>query len=107
MHQQLDQRFTDLVHEREETRADRDHGGRRVGGRPRTIVHPQPGGARLLGYGPDDPFPALAELFHEKAARDLVATVLSGDEAEPQELERVGPRCSSPARAAERGRAAS
>src|SRR5256885_15820302 len=45
---------------------------------------------RLLGYGPHDPFPALAELFHEKAARDLVATVLAGLEAEPHELERGG-----------------
>src|SRR5207302_5881348 len=44
----------------------------------------------LLGYGPDDPFPALAELFHEKPARDLVATVLAGLEAEPHELERGG-----------------
>src|SRR2546425_286740 len=45
---------------------------------------------RLLGYGPHDPFPALAELFHEKAARDLVATVLAGLEAEAHELERGG-----------------
>src|SRR5439155_814615 len=32
----------------------------------------------------------LAELLHEKAARDLVATVLAGHEAEPHELERGG-----------------
>src|SRR2546430_1656802 len=33
---------------------------------------------------------ALTELFHEKPARDLVATVLAGLEAEPHELERGG-----------------
>src|SRR5256714_11185574 len=45
---------------------------------------------RLLGYGADDPLPALAGLFHEKAARDLVETLLAGGEAEPHELERGG-----------------
>src|SRR5207302_295931 len=55
-----------------------------------TIVTLNSAARRLLGYGPDDPFPALAELFHEKPARDLVATVLAGLEAEPHELERGG-----------------
>src|SRR3989440_10667843 len=45
---------------------------------------------RLMGYGSDDPLPALAGLFHEKAARDLVEALLAGGEAEPHEVERGG-----------------
>jgi len=92
MHQQLDQRFADLVREREETATliETMADGVVAADARGTIVTLNHAARRLLGYGPDDPFPALAELFHEKAARDLVATVLSGDEAEPQELERVG-----------------
>jgi PAS domain S-box-containing protein len=92
MHQQLDQRFADLVREREETATliETMADGVVAADARGTIVTLNRAARRLLGYGPDDPFPALAELFHEKAARDLVATVLSGDEAEPQELERVG-----------------
>jgi two-component system phosphate regulon sensor histidine kinase PhoR len=92
MHEQLDQRFTDLVREREETATliETMADGVVAADARGTIVTLNQAARRLLGYGPDDPFPALAELFHEKAARDLVATVLSGDEAEPQELERVG-----------------
>ena len=92
MHEQLDQRFTDLVREREEsatlieTMAD----GVVAADARGTIVTLNSAARRLLGYGPDDPFPALAELFHEKAARDLVATVLAGLEAEAHELERGG-----------------
>ncbi len=92
MHQQLDQRFADLVREREETATliETMADGVVAADARGTIDTLNQAARRLLGYGPDDPFPALAELFHEKAARDLVATVLSGDEAEPQELERVG-----------------
>src|SRR5213079_613446 len=92
MHAQLDQRFTDLVREREETATliETMADGVVAADARGTIVTLNRAARRLLGYGPDDPFPALAELFHEKAARDLVATVLSGAEAEPQELERAG-----------------
>jgi len=92
MHEQLDQRFADLVREREETATliETMADGVVAADARGTIVTLNRAARRLLGYGPDDPFPALAELFHEKAARDLVATVLSGEEAEPQELERVG-----------------
>ena len=92
MHRQLDQRFADLVREREETTtlietmADgvvaADSSGR--------IVMLNRAARRLLGYGPDDPFPAPTELFHDKGARDLVAVVLEGREAAPRELERGG-----------------
>ncbi len=92
MHEQLDQRFADLVREREETATliETMADGVVAADARGTIVTLNRAARRLLGYGPDDPFPALAELFHEKAARDLVATVLSREEAEPQELERVG-----------------
>ena len=92
MHQQLDQRFTDLVREREETGTliETMADGVVAADARGTIVTLNRAARRLLGYGPDDAFPALAELFHEKAARDLVATVLAGHEAEPHELERGG-----------------
>jgi len=92
MHQQLDQRFTDLVREREETGTliETMADGVVAADARGTIVTLNRAARRLLGYGPDDAFPALAELFHEKATRDLVATVLAGHEAEPHELERGG-----------------
>ena len=92
MHEQLDQRFTDLVREREETGTliETMADGVVAADARGTIVTLNRAARRLLGYGPDDAFPALAELFHEKAARDLVATVLAGHEAEPHELERGG-----------------
>jgi len=92
MHEQLDQRFTDLVREREETATliETMADGVVAADARGTIVTLNRAARRLLGYGPGDPFPALAALFHEKAARDLVATVLNGGEAEPHELERSG-----------------
>src|SRR5207253_10106042 len=76
MHEQLDQRFTDLVREREETATliETMADGVVAADARGTIVTLNSAARRLLGYGPDEPFPALAELFHEKPARDLVAT---------------------------------
>src|SRR3989440_3944373 len=45
---------------------------------------------RLMGYGSEDPLPALVGLFHERSARALVQALLAGGEAELQELERGG-----------------
>jgi PAS domain S-box-containing protein len=92
MHRQLDQRFGDLVREREETTAliETMADGVVAADARGTIVMLNRAARRLLGYGPDDPFPAPAELFHDKTARDLVGAVLAGREAEPQELERDG-----------------
>jgi len=92
MHQQLDQRFTDLVREREETTTliETMADGVVAADAHGAIVTLNRAARRLLGYGPDDSFPALAELFHEKAARDLVGAVLAGREADPRELERHG-----------------
>lgn len=92
MHEQLDQRFTDLVREREETTTliETMADGVIAADSRGVIVTLNRAARRLLGYGPDDPFPALAGLFHEKPARDLVAAVLAGDEAEARELDRGG-----------------
>jgi len=92
MHEQLDQRFADLRREREETAAliETMADGVVAADARRGIVTLNHAARRLLGYGPDDAVPSLAELFHEKAPRELVAAVLDGREAEPSELERAG-----------------
>jgi len=92
MHEQLDQRFKELVREREETAAliETMTDGVLAADARGAIVTLNRAARRLLGYGADDPLPALAGLFHEKAARDLVETLLAGGEAEPHELERGG-----------------
>jgi len=92
MHEQLDGRFAQLRREQEETAAlieTMADGVVAADARGRILTLNR-AARRLLGYGPDDPVPSLAELFHEKAARDLVEAVLAGTEAEPRELERAG-----------------
>ncbi len=90
MHRQLDQRFAEIVREREETATliETMTEGVLAADARGAIVTLNGAARRLLGYGAGDRLPALAELFHEKAARDLVQTVLDGGEAEPRELER-------------------
>jgi signal transduction histidine kinase len=89
-HRQLEQRFAELVREREETATliETMTEGVLAADARGAIVMLNRAARRLLGYGAGDRLPALAELFHEKAARDLVQTVLDGGEAEPRELER-------------------
>jgi two-component system phosphate regulon sensor histidine kinase PhoR len=90
MHRQLDQRFAEIVREREETATliETMTEGVLAADARGAIVTLNGAARRLLGYGAGDRLPALAELFHEKAARNLVQTVLDGGEAEPRELER-------------------
>ncbi|HYK83055.1 MAG TPA: ATP-binding protein [Gemmatimonadales bacterium] len=92
MHAQLDQRFTELRREREETAAliETMADGVVAADARRGIVTLNHAARRLLGYAPQDAVPSLGELFHEKAARDLVDAVLAGEEVEPRELERGG-----------------
>ncbi|HEV2749718.1 MAG TPA: ATP-binding protein [Gemmatimonadales bacterium] len=92
MHRQLDQRFLDLVHEREETATliETMADGVVAADARGAIVMLNRAARRLLGFGPDDPFPALAELFYDKPARELVASALAGRETEPRELDRDG-----------------
>ena len=92
MHEQLDRRFTDLRREREETAtlieamADGVLGADPRGG----IVTMNAAARRLLGYAPDAALPPLLELFHGKAARDLVRDVLEGQDVQQRELELDG-----------------
>ncbi len=92
MHEQLERRFAELRRERAETAAlIETMADGVVAADPRGVVVTLNHAARrLLGYGPEDAVPALGELFHEKAARQLVEAVLAGDEIEPRELERGG-----------------
>src|SRR5439155_1445967 len=101
MHEQLDGRFAELVREPEETAAliETMTNGVLAADTRGAIVTLNRAARWLLGYGADDPLPALAGLFHEKAARDLVETLLAGGDAEPHELERGGRALLATARA--------
>jgi len=92
MHEQLDQRFTELRRDREETATliETMVDGVVAADARRGVVTLNHAARRLLGYRADDRVPSLSELFHEKAARELVEAVLAGNEAEPRELERAG-----------------
>jgi len=92
MHEQLDRRFTDLRREREETATLIEAMADGVlGADPRgAIVTMNAAARRLLGYAPDAALPPLLELFHGKAARDLVRDVLEGQEVQQRELELDG-----------------
>lgn len=81
MHQQLEQRFTELRRERAESAAlieamvegviATDTGGR--------IVTANEAARRLLGYGERDALPHLEQLFRAKPARESVVAVLGGE----------------------------
>jgi len=92
MHEQLDRRFTDLRREREETATLIEAMADGVlGADPRgTIITMNAAARRLLGYAADAALPPLLELFHGKAARDLVRDVLEGQEVQQRELELDG-----------------
>ena len=92
MHEQLDRRFTDLRREREETATLIEAMADGVlGADPRgTIITMNAAARRLLGYALDAALPPLLELFHGKAARDLVRDVLEGQEVQQRELELDG-----------------
>ncbi|HEX9393749.1 MAG TPA: ATP-binding protein [Gemmatimonadales bacterium] len=92
MHEQLDRRFTDLRREREETATLIEAMADGVlGADPRgRIVTMNAAARRLLGYAPDAALPPLLELFHGKAARDLVRDVLDGQDVQQRELELDG-----------------
>ena len=51
------------------------------------IVTANPAARRLLGYDPPTPLPDLAELFRNKAAREVVDAVLAGQAVQDRELE--------------------
>src|SRR5204862_437875 len=70
MHEELDQRFTELRREREETATliETMADGVLAADARGTIVTLNTAARRLLGYGPADRLPPLGELFHDKPA---------------------------------------
>lgn len=92
MHEQLDQRFGELRRERAESAALVEamvEGVIAADGRGR-IVTANGAARRLLGYEPDDPLPALGQLFRAKAAREMVDQLQKGATAEARELDLDG-----------------
>jgi signal transduction histidine kinase len=54
------------------------------------VVSTNSAARRLLGYGPTEPLPPLAELFHDRPHRVLMKEVLAGAVVERRELELGG-----------------
>jgi PAS domain S-box-containing protein len=92
MHDQLGERFADLVREREETRAliETMSEGVIAADASGAVVIANPAARRLLGYRLSDTPPPFDELFHEKALRDFARALLDGRELEPREVELDG-----------------
>ncbi|HYT84191.1 MAG TPA: ATP-binding protein [Gemmatimonadales bacterium] len=92
MHQELDRRFAELRREREETATliETMADGVLAADARGDIVTLNTAARRLLGYGAAEPLPPLAELFHDKSARDLVDAILAGRDAEPVDLALAG-----------------
>jgi two-component system phosphate regulon sensor histidine kinase PhoR len=89
MHRQLGDRFDELRREQAETGAlveSMIEGVIAADGRGR-IVTANPAARRLLGYGPTEPLPDLAELFRVKAAREVVDAVLAGEPVQDRQLD--------------------
>ncbi|HEX3234337.1 MAG TPA: ATP-binding protein [Gemmatimonadales bacterium] len=92
MHRQLADRFEELRREQAESAAlveSMMEGVIAADGRGR-IVTANPAARRLLGYGPADPLPDLAELFRVKAAREVVDAVLGGQVVQDRQVETDG-----------------
>jgi len=92
MHELLAQRFAELRREREETRTliEAMSDGVIAADARGVVVMANAEARRLLGYRASDAPPPLAELFHDKPARDFVRAVLEGREPEPRELQHEG-----------------
>jgi signal transduction histidine kinase len=88
MHQELDRRFAELRREREETATliETMADGVLAADVRGEIVTLNTAARRLLGYGATDALPPLAELFHDKSARDLVDAIVAGRDAEPVDV---------------------
>jgi two-component system phosphate regulon sensor histidine kinase PhoR len=89
MHRQLSDRFDELRREQAESTAlvqSMVEGVIAADGRGH-IVTANPAARRLLGYGPAEPLPDLAELFRVKAAREVVDVVLQGEAVQDRQLD--------------------
>ena len=92
MHRQLGDRFDELRREQAESAAlveSMIEGVIAADGRGH-IVTANPAARRLLGYGPSEPLPDVAELFRVKAAREVVDVVLQGRPVQDRQLEMDG-----------------
>ncbi len=93
MHAELERRFHELRHEREETAMliEAMADGVLATDAAGHVTAMNSSARRVLGYGPSATLPPLEQLFHEKRARELVEEILSGQEVDQRELE-VGNR---------------
>ena len=92
MHRQLGERFEELRREQAESAAlveSMIEGVIAADGRGH-IVTANPAARRLLGYGPAEPLPGLAELFRVKAAREVVDLVMRAQPVQDRQLEMDG-----------------
>jgi signal transduction histidine kinase len=89
MHHELEARFGELRREREESRTllEALSDGVIAADERGAVVSANAAARRLLGYGPLEPLPPLAELFHDRAHRALMQEVLGGSTIERRELD--------------------
>jgi two-component system phosphate regulon sensor histidine kinase PhoR len=89
MHRQLADRFDELRREQAESAAlvEAMIEGVIAADARGHIVTANPAARRILGYEPAEPLPDLAELFRNKAAREVVDAVLAGEAVQDRELE--------------------
>jgi len=93
MQRELETRFASLSREREESSIllEALSDGVMAADDRGVIVSCNASARRLLGYRPDDTLPPLAELFHDRPHRALIAELLAGETIERHEL-RLGER---------------
>ena len=89
MHGELEERFGELRHEREESRTLLESltDGVIAADARGNIVSANVAARRLLGYDAAEPLPALGELFHDRRHRALMRDILAGVEIERSELD--------------------
>jgi len=92
MHHELERRFDDLRREREESQTllESLSDGVLAADNRGVVVSTNSAARRLLGYGPTEPLPPLAELFHDRPHRALMREVLAGAVVERRELDLGG-----------------
>jgi two-component system, OmpR family, phosphate regulon sensor histidine kinase PhoR len=80
MHHELERRFDDLRREREESQTllEALSDGVLAANQRGVVVSANGAARRLLGYGPTEALPPLAELFHDRPHRALMREVMAG-----------------------------
>ncbi len=89
MHHELERRFDDLRREREESRTllESLSDGVLAADRRGIVVSINAAARRLLGYGPTEPLPPLAELFHDRQHRALMREIMAGGVVDRREFD--------------------